>query len=724
MFKAKKTPVILQMSAADCGAACLAMIVGYWGRHISVAECQRVMGGGQNGVTALMITQAAGALGLTTDAYRYTPAGLATAVLPAIIHWQGVHFVVLEKWTTKKAIIIDPALGRLTLTHDQFVARYSGVTLTFTPNNTFAERMAAYTAEAPVATWRHYAQRALNVPGSRYLGGQLLATSLLLQLAGLILPIAIWLVVERIVPSNAEPPLLLLLIGIIVVLVAQTAIIYLRNLLIIRLQEKLDSHLMPDFLAHLLTLPYDFFQQRTSGDLISRLEGNAVVRQMIASGVLSGLIDGGLALFYLFILYAQSPLFGLVVTGIALTQFLLLASTGRRVHEYSQIALATHAEEDGFAVQVLRGIESVKAAGTEKWLFEQWHDRFTATLQADIRRDHYVAGINSLLHFLTNAAPLILLWLGVSAVNADQLSVGQMLGLVVLASSSLAPLGSLAHYINQVQQIWAYLERLADVWDAPTEKGAVTTVKHAPLRLQGSIQVSNLTFCYTQDGSFGLHDLSFSVSPGEKIGIVGPTGAGKSTLVRLLLGLYQPQAGCITFDGRSIEELGVARLRRAIGVVLQDSFIISGTIRENIALNQPDMLLSQVIDAAKQAALHEEIMRLPMRYETRVGEGGSGLSGGQRQRLTLARALAVRPSLLILDEATSHLDGISEGLVQQALDRLPITRLIIAHRLGSVQDADRILVLDGGRLVEEGTPGALAARDGVYRRLWQAAVRK
>ena len=723
-LRPKKVPVILQMSAADCGAACLAMISGYWGGRIPVATCQRLMGGGQNGVTALMITHAARDLGLMVQAYRHTLAGLDTAVSnPAIIHWQGVHFVVLEKISQHQATIIDPALGRRTLSRDEFARHYSGVTLTFTPAPDFAEKIAGHTAVAPPATWRRYAHRALNVPGTPALFGLLLGASLLLQLAGLILPLATWLVVEQFIPagSETEAPLWLFGMGIGVALFAQTALFQGRSLLVIQLQQRLDSHLIPDFLAHLLTLPYDFFQQRTSGDLLARLEGNTAVRQLISSGVLSGLLDGSLALLYLLILYAQAPLFGLVVTGLALAQFLLLARTGGRVHEYSQIALATRAEEDSFAVQVLRGIEAVKAAGTESWLFAQWHTRFTATLQADVRRDRYVAGINSLLQLLTNAAPLILLGIGVGMVNGGQLSLGQMLGLVILASSSLVPLGSLTHYINQAQQIWAYLERLADVWDTPAEEIVTDQEATAPLSLQGSLEVANLSFSYAQDGAFGLMDISFAIAPGEKIGIVGPTGAGKSTLMRLLLGLYRPQTGRISFDGHTLEELGVSRLRRAVGVVLQDSFIISGTIRENIALNQPDMPLRQVEEAAQQAALHEDIMRLPMGYETRVGESGSALSGGQRQRLALARALATRPSLLILDEATSHLDGISEGKIKQALDSLPITRLIIAHRLGSVRDADRVLVLDKGRLVQMGTPQALAAQEGVYRRLWQSA---
>ncbi len=717
MVRAKRLPVSLQMSAADCGAACLSMILGYWGARISVSECQRVMGGGQNGVTALMIVNGARKMGLTVQAFRHTMDGLATAPLPAIVHWGGVHFVVLESYSAKAVTIVDPALGRRTLPADAFANGYSGVTLTFEPSADFAQLIAERAAQAPPPAWRRYGERVLNVPGSRRLLAQLLGASLLLQLAGLILPVSTWLVVERILPTPGEPGVALLGIGMALALLAQTGVLYLRDLLVIRLQVRLDSHLIPDFLRHLLALPYDFFQQRTSGDLISRLEGNAAVRQMISSGVLGGLLDGGLAVLYLLILYAQAPLFGLVVTGMAAGQFLLLARTGERVHETSQMALATRAEEDGFAVQILRGMESVKAAGTEAWILAQWRRRFETTLHADRVRDQTVARINSTIQIFINAAPLLLLWIGIALVRSGDLSLGQMLALVVLASSSLAPLGSLANYINRAQQIWAYLERLADVWEAEREEPDGAIAGRAGLVLRGRIEVADLTFRYAQDGTFGLSGVSFCVEPGEKVGIVGPTGAGKSTLIRLLLGLYRPQSGHILFDGQSIEALGMARLRRAVGVVLQDPFILSGSIRENIALHQPDMTLPQVIEAAKLAAIHDEILRLPMGYETRVGEGGSGLSGGQRQRLALARALAPRPSLLMLDEATSHLDSISEGAIQRALDSLPITRLIIAHRLSTVRNADRILVMDKGQIVESGPPSLLARQDGVYRRL-------
>lgn len=714
MLGSKRMPVALQMSAADCGAACLSMILGYWGGRVSAGACQAAMGGEQNGVTALMIARAARSFGLEVQAFRHTPQGVADAPLPAILHWQGVHFVVLEAYGEKEVKIVDPAVGRRTLSPDEFAAGYSGVTLTFAPGPDFAEVTAAQAQHAPPATWRAYARRVLAVPGSRRLLGWLLAASLLLQLAGLILPLVTWLVVEQILPAGSRGSLALLGGGMAVAVLAQAGIVYGRDLLVIHLQQRLDRELIPDFFRHLLSLPYAFFQQRTTGDLLSRLEGNGAVRDLITSGVLTGLLDGGLSLLYLLILYAQSPLFGLVVTGTALGHFLLLAATGERVHEYSQMELATQAEEESLAVQIVRGIESVKSAGAEAWILAQWGERFGATLRASAARGRYVAGINAALQFLSIATPLLLLWLGVGGVQSGQLSLGQMLALVVLASSSLAPLGSLAAHIHRAQQIWAYLERLGDVWETEPEEEIVESGR---VELAGALAVEGLTFRYGEEGIFGLHEISFSVEPGESIAIVGPTGAGKSTLVRLLLGLYTPQAGNIRYDGRPLDELGLTHLRREIGVVLQESFLLSGTIRENIALQQPDMPLEQVVAAAKLAEIHEEIDRLPMGYESRVGEGGSGLSGGQRQRIALARALAIRPAILILDEATSHLDGVTESAIQRNLDGLTVTRITIAHRLSTVRSADRILVLEGGRLVEAGNYSELIGLGGVYSRL-------
>ena len=491
-----KVPVILQMSAADCGAACLSMILSYWGGRVAAGACRAVLGSGQNGATALMIANAAREMGLTVQAFRHTPQGLAATPLPAILHWQGVHFVVLEAYGKKEAKIVDPAVGRRTLTPTELAAGYSGVTLTFAPGPDFAQKMAAQAQNAPAFTWQATVKRVLAVPGSRGLLAQLLAASLLLLGAGLLLPLVTWLVVEKILlqpDSQLAPPLgwaVAVAVAVAMALLAQAGIVYLRDLLVIRLQQKLDGKLIPDFFDHLLRLPYAFFQQRTTGDLIARLEGNAAVRELITSGVLTGLLDGGLSLLFLFILFAQAPAFGLVVMGTALGTFALLAATRERVHEASQMELATQAEEQSLAVQIVRGIESVKTAGTEAWILAEWGKRFGATLRASAARGRTVARINGALQLLNNATPFILLWIGVGAVQSGQLNLGQMLALVVLAGSSLAPLGNLADHIHQAQQMWAYLERLGDVLDATEEEAHVEPGR---VQLDGAIEVEHLT---------------------------------------------------------------------------------------------------------------------------------------------------------------------------------------------------------------------------------------
>ncbi|HRW03545.1 MAG TPA: peptidase domain-containing ABC transporter [Caldilineaceae bacterium] len=710
IFSRNRVPVVLQMGAADCGAACLAMITRYWGGAIPLHACQSAMGGNAHGVTALMIAQAARAIGFDVQAFRHTCQGLAQTQLPAIVHWQGVHFVVLEAWREDAVQIVDPAVGRRTLTPDEFTRAYSGVTLTLTPSTDFAAGVRANRGHSTMAIWRAYVRRVLAVAGSRALLLQLLVASFLYQLAGLTLPVVTWLVVEQLLPAASERQLALLAGGMIVAVASQTMISYARSVLVIRLQEQLDRGLIPPFFTHLLRLPFAFFQQRTTGDLLARVEGNSAIRELILSGVMTGLLDGGLALLYLVILYSQMPLFGALVSVAAVGQCWLLVHASERIHAQSRIQLALQGDEEGFAVQIVRGIETIKTAGREAWIVAEWQRRFGATLAAAVRHRYTVARIESTLQLLSNATPLILLWIGVSAVQQGELSLGQMLALIVLATAALAPLGNLAEQLQRAQQIGAHLERLEDILQ--TEPEAVSGSATQAIALKGTIEVTNLAFDYGQNRNVGLRDVTFRIAPGEKVAMIGPTGVGKSTLVRLLVGLYRPEQGQITYDGYTIEEIGLASLRQSIGVVLQDCFLLSGTIRENIALHQPDLPLAQVIAAAQTAAIHQEIMRMPMGYETQVGEGGSTLSGGQRQRIALARALATKPAILILDEATSHLDTATEALIQQALEGLQVTQLIIAHRLSTVRHVDRVLVLERGQLVEAERDIVLAGTNG------------
>jgi ABC-type bacteriocin/lantibiotic exporter with double-glycine peptidase domain len=316
---------------------------------------------------------------------------------------------------------------------------------------------------------------------------------------------------------------------------------------------------------------------------------------------------------------------------------------------------------------------------------------------------------------LRTFSPLLLLWLGAWQVLNGAMSLGTMLALNALAAAFLMPLASLVTNGQRVQVVGAYLERIADVLDAEPEQDLQAVQATPPLT--GQIELKQVSFGYAPNAPLVLRDVSVTIEPGQKVAIVGRSGSGKSTLAKVLLGLYTPTEGAILYDGMPLQQLNYRTLRSQCGVVLQDAFLFSGSIRQNIAFNDPTLSLDHVVHAAQLAAIHDEILGMPMAYETLVAEGGSGLSGGQRQRLSLARSLAHQPTILLLDEATSHLDVVTENLVDQNLSQLACTRIVIAHRLSTVRNADLILVVENGMIMEQGTHGELLAREGHYATL-------
>jgi ATP-binding cassette, subfamily B, bacterial len=711
----RRVPVLLQLTAVECGAACLAMILSAFGRSTRVAECRAAMGPGQDGVTALAIVQAARGLGLEAKAYRLAPEQLRDIPMPTIAHWGDNHFVVLERCTPRWVDIVDPASGRRRITPQELAAELSGVVLTFVPGPHFVPR------SMPLhASWSAELRRLLRLPGIRRLLAAIVVASLLLQVLGLALPLFVALLVDRILPDQALGLLPLLGAGMLLVVVAEALLSLGRAVLLTSLQMRLDRALMHRFLQHLLALPFRFFQERTSGDLLMRLTSNATIRETLTSQVLASLLDGGLILVYLTIILLRAPLFGAVVCAIGLLQALVLVVVAPRLRSLSEQDLQAQSDEESYLVELLGGIATIKAAGGETRVLASWSRLFARALHIGQQRSLLAARVEAAIAALRTLAPLLLLWIGARAVLEGSIDAGIMLALVVLAINALAPLGSLMAQLQQLQLVRVHLDRLVDVIEAAPEQDA-QAVEPAPA-LTGRIELEQVDFRYAPHGPLVLGDLNVSIAPGQLVAVVGRTGSGKSTLVRLLLGLVTPAHGRIMYDGLPLHTLDYGSVRSQVGVVLQDVFLFSGTIRQNIAGHLSDADDEQVVAAARMAAIHDEIMRMPMQYASRVAEGGAGLSGGQRQRIALARALAGRPALLLLDEATSHLDAVTEQQIEANLRALSCTRIVVAHRLSTVRHADLILVLDQGRLVEQGTHAELLARQGAYAALVQGQL--
>jgi ABC-type bacteriocin/lantibiotic exporter with double-glycine peptidase domain len=709
LFSRRRVPVLRQMANVECGAACLAMILSYYGRKTSIPEASNYLGIGRDGTTALSIAMAGREQGLRVRAYTVEPVNFKYVKWPAIVHWNFNHFLIVERWTPKYVEVVDPAVGRRRLTAAEFDAGFTGVVLVCEPGVNFEQR----TGARPF--WLTFlVQYALQTPG---LLAQITGATLLLQLLVLILPIFTKILVDEVLPMGNSDIMTILGLGMIMVLVAQVVTSYLRSALLIHIQARLDSQMMLGFFEHLLTLPFKFFQQRSSGDLLMRLGSNAVIREMLTGQTISIVLDGSLVLAYVLLILLQFPVFGLAIIGIGLLQVLLLLSTARRVHNLVQRDLSAQAQSQSYLVETLSRIETVKAAGAEERIFDHWSNLFFNQLNVSLQRNYVSIVIETAVMGLRILSPMLFLWIGAYKVLNGTMTLGTMLALNALTASVLGPLAVLISNGQRLQLVGSHLERIADVLQAEPEQDPQTVSRAA--RQTGSIELQNVSFRYNPKAPLVLKDISIKIEPGQKIALVGRTGSGKSTLARLLLGFYEPSSGAILYDGVPLEQLNYRTLRSQFGAVLQDPQLFSGSIRQNISFNDPTLPLEKIVEKARVAVIHDEIMAMPMNYEAIIAEGSSTLAGGQCQRLSIARALAHDPAILLLDEATSHLDVLTEQLVEENLSSLSCTRIVIAHRLSTIRNADVILVLHEGEIVERGTHSELIERRNYYARLVQ-----
>jgi ATP-binding cassette, subfamily B, bacterial len=700
----KKVPFIPQMEAVECGAASLAMVLAYHGHHAPLSEVRQACGIARDGSTAKNLVTAAETYGLEPSAMRLEPSDLEDLEGPAILHWEMNHFVVLERWTPTGSVIVDPGVGRRHIAPEAFNESFTGICIAFEPDENFVER-----SRPPVSLGRYLAL----LRGTGRALGMVLFASLAIDALATVVPLTTQVAIDQVLGRRRVD--WLFLIGASAAGLVTLSVLWslMRGWLVLRIRARLDVAITQQFTSHLLDLPIPFFTQRSVADLLSRVQANQTIRDVLAGQSIGLLADGAMLLAYLGLMFA----FDIGLSWIVLAAGVLYVAiflVGRPIVRAGADEVQRKDVLVGTALlQILRGITSIKSAGAERSSHRRWLNAWIASLNANSRVALKQQTLNTVLFAIQVAVPIVVLLVGGRRVLAGELTTGRLVAFEMLQAGFLGPLQNVVGTLLRLQVVPVLLGRMDDVLLSEREPSRETKCP----RLQGEIELRHVAFRYSPTAPFVLEDVSMRIEKGKKVALVGPSGSGKSTLARLLLSLYAPTSGKILLDGADLSTLDPASVRRQYGVVLQETALFDGTVADNLRLFYPNAPMEHVVQAARVAQIHDDILALPQGYDTRISASRGALSGGQRQRLALARAIVHRPPIMILDEATSALDAITESAIERYLSTRACTRVLIAHRLSTVRDADAIFVLDRGRIVERGRHDDLIAAGGLYARL-------
>ncbi|MBW4687453.1 MAG: peptidase domain-containing ABC transporter [Komarekiella atlantica HA4396-MV6] len=704
----RRYPFFAQQSGSDCGAACLVMVSRYWGKNFSVNRLRDIANVDRNGSSLRGLSAAAESIGFTTRPVKASLDQLAKQKLPAIAHWEGKHYIVVYEITRKHFIIADPAIGQRSVSHAGFKANWTGYTLLLQPT-----AMLKDTKETSTPFWQFFE---LMKPHSLVMLEVLIA-SVFIQIFGLVTPLFTQLILDRVVVQRSELTLTAVGLGLLIFSLFRVAMTGLRQYLLDHTANKLDLALIVGFIRHTLRLPLSYFESRYVGDIISRVQENRKIQRFLSGEALSILLDLVTVFIYLGLMFWYSWKMALLVLVIVPPFFLLALIATPFLQKISREIFNAVANESSYLIEVLSGVRTVKSTAVEQTV--RWH--WEELLSKEVKTNFSGQIISNRLQIFSNTIEAVittvLLWFGAYQVIHNELTIGQLVAFNMLLGNIIRPFQRLTVLWNQLQEVVIAVERINDVLDAEPEEDLQHQVRQSLPPIQGNIRFDNVTFRYHPESDINvLENLSFEIHSGQMVALVGRSGSGKTTISKLVLGLYPPTDGKVLIDGQDITSVSLRSLREQIGVVDQDTFLFGGTIRENISLAHPGATLAEIIEAARLAGADEFIKKLPMGYETQIGEGGGMLSGGQRQRIAIAKALLGNPKLLVLDEATSHLDAESERIIQTNLNTIlkGRTTLVIAHRLSTVRNADLILVLDRGVLIESGTHQELMAKRGHY----------
>ena len=689
-----KLPLILQTEGAECALACLAMVASFHGQRCDLAELRGRFSLSLKGATMADLVRMADQLGLASRALRAEPEHLAQLQLPCILHWDFKHFVVLAEVRGERALLHDPVAGQRWITLAELSRHFTGVVLELRPGADFAPKPAP-----PKIRWQQLLGR---ITGLKRSLAQILALALALELLVLLSPFFMQWVVDGVLVSADNDLLVTLGLGFGLLVLLQVAIGALRSWAVLQLSASLNLQWLSNVFTHLLRLPLAWFEKRHLGDILSRFGSVQQMQQTLTTHFIEALLDGLMVLITLVMMWIYSPRLALVALAAVLAYGLLRWVYFRPLRLASEEALVHEARQTSHFLESLRGAQAVKLFNAQADRSARFANLVVETMNAQLGTHRLELGMGVANKLLFGLERVIIIWLGALLVLDRQLSVGMLFAFMAYKEQFSLRISALIDKAVSLKMLGLQGERLADiVLTAPEPQMNEAAALPRPVEQAAALELREVSFRYADGEPEVISGCSLRIEAGESVAIVGPSGCGKTTLLKLMLGIHAPQSGEIRLGQQALSQIGLQDWRARIGTVMQDDQLFAGSIADNISFFDPEADAAWIERCAVLACVHQDIVAMPMAYESLIGDMGSSLSGGQRQRVLLARALYKKPAFLFLDEATSALDVERERQVNASLRQLPLTRIVIAHRPETIAAAQRVITLQHGRVAQD-----------------------
>jgi ATP-binding cassette subfamily B protein RaxB len=686
----KKLPAIVAAEAAECGLACLAMLAAYHGHNVDLNGMRQRFSVSLAGTGLRDIMFFADQLDFGTRAVRAEIGALKHLKLPAILHWDMNHFVVLESINARHAFIHDPARGRIRLSLQVLSQHFTGIALELWPSNRFTP----VEARIPIKISSLWS----GMSGLYSSAGIVITLSIALQIVTFALPFQLQLIVDEALTQSDSNLLIVIALAFVALIALQAITTAMRDWSIQLLGGQFVFQIVGNVVRHLIRLPARYFENRHVGDIISRIQSTKAIQEAITQGTISAVIDGGMAVLAgaILFLYAPTLAFAVLVSVLLLIAINLLFFPVIR-HRTREMIMASAAEQS-HVMESVRAITTIKLLGRESERESAWRNLYSKSFNAAISLGRMQISLTLIQNLVVGGQMILITYLGAKNVmEARGLSVGMLVAFLAFRQTFTDRALSLISKAFQLRMLGLHIDRLGDIVAQEAETGRSDFPQNT---VNGGISMRDVAFRYSDAGAWILRDVNLTIEPGDFVAIVGPSGGGKTTLLKVMLGLHRPESGHVMLDGSTTNDAIWRGWRSQVGVVAQDDKLLAGTLADNIAFFDPDIDMGLVHEAAKCAQIHADIIKMPMGYLTLVGDMGSTLSGGQRQRILLARALYRQPKVLVLDEGTANLDPETEETIANLVEGMPITRIVVAHRPALIQKAKRVFRAENGSIRE------------------------